>query len=148
MPIPEKLQGIPEFPMWGTDGARMLWDCRNGTDIMYGTVHRKNQRYWFTYSSYDEEKDDVLYSVYAITPEEARILDDWYAIFSLLTKQYVVLANDPATADSQAVKAKGAQLGAFTAALPRFESTAAVGYFAVSEYSTTPAGKPMKIKPA
>ena len=98
------------------------------------------QRFWFGFSCYDQDEEAVRYSVYPLTPEEARILDDWYAILKLLGCQWGMLAEDPATAAGIAFREKTAQLEAFASTLPRFESKPIVAYFSASDYG--PAGKP------
>lgn len=142
MAIPEHHLGLPEINFGDLEGAKTLWSHGTGGDWEYGTICWKGQRCWFTFLSYDDEDELIRYSVFLLTDEQARILDDWHVIHSLLSKQWQLLANDPATAASLALKEKGTQVQAFEATLPRYESGPIIAYFTASDYGL--AGKPKK----
>jgi hypothetical protein len=142
MKSPASSSSLPEVMFGGPDGAYTLWDYRAGVDVEYGMLAWRGQRCWFAFSSYDETEEVVRYSVFTLTEEEARVLDDWHAHYLFLSHQWRVLANDPITAHGLALKEKARQVEAFRAVRPDLESLPAIAQFSVSDYGLS--GKPSK----
>ena len=107
MAIPENLALVPDIDRGGLSGARTLWDSRPGLDADWCMLCWNDRRFWFAMVCYDEKEELIWYSVSPLTDEQARILDDWYVQFRLLSNQWQILANDPVTADGLALKEKG-----------------------------------------
>ena len=132
MALPESLALVPDIEMGGVGGARVLWDSRPGFDAEWGMLCWKDRRFWFSKVCYEEEL--IWYSVSPLSEEQARILDDWYIQFRLLSHQWQILANDPVTARGLALKEKGRQVDAIAGARPSFEALPIVGRFSVSDH--------------
>lgn len=142
MAIPESLALVPDIEMGGAGGPRMLWDSRPGYDAEWGMLCWNDRRLWFSMVCYDEEL--IWYSVSPLTDEQARILDDWYIQFRLLSNQWQILANDSVTARGLALKEKGRQVDAIAAARPSFEALPIVGRFSVSDHGNAGVGTRIK----
>lgn len=140
MAIHESLALVPDIEMGGLSGARTLWDSRPGMDAEWGMLCWNDSRFWFTMVCYDDKEEMIWYSVSPLTDEQARILDDWYVQFRLLSNQWQILAGDPVTARGLALKEKARQVDAIAAARPKFEALPIVGRFSVTDHGS--AGKP------
>lgn len=134
MAIPKSLALVPDIPVGGPDGARSLWDSRPGFDAEWGMLCWKEKRFWFTMVSHDEPEELIWYSVFPLSDEQARILDDWNVQFRLLSHQWQILANDPTTSRGLALKEKGRQVDAIGSVRPNFEGLPMVGRFSVADY--------------
>src|SRR5688500_6695135 len=132
----QAIGALPEVDFGGPEGARTLWSEYHGVDIEYGMLAWKGRRFWFSLGDYDAVHEVVQYLVFELTSEETRVFDDWYAHFRLLSHQWQILANDPTTAGSRALKEKTAQVSAFRALRPCVES-AAVARFSVSDHASS-----------
>ena len=141
MAAPESLLSLPDVEIGGATGAHILWDSRPGFDAEWGMLCWKDQRYWFTMGCYDEEKEQIWYSVSALTAKQARVLDDWELLNRTLSYQWRILANDPATARGLAAKEKARQVEAISRVRPQFAELPIVGCFAFSDYGHVKPGK-------
>ena len=141
MAAPESLLSLPDVEIGGATGAHILWDSRPGFDAEWGMLCWNDQRYWFTMVCYDDENEQIWYAVWALTAEQARILDDWEVLSRTLSHQWRILANDPSTARSLAAKEKARQVEAISRVRPQFAESPIVGRFALSDYGDVKPGK-------